>query len=556
VKAPNPKISQVFFFTAFATLVWCALPPHVICLGDDFGYYRSVLATAFKARPWTDEWLEPWAASLSTLSAVIFSFTGSFKMATHGLQALLAGVSLVGSMALLRRQGASTLSAALLGVLFLTNPTLFWKEIEFTGMVLYLPCLIGALYAVEARRWWLFTLCTVVAVASRQSALAWLTVPAIELMRATWARSRAEPPEWRGPAAAIGFTLAVFTLCSWGMNRTHAQEVMTTHMWQSVNLDAAFSVARVAAAIAFVCTGVALAMKGARAPAVKRSPSLAQRSIALVGAGLLWLGVSRGWYAVEVEHQLYQFGLGSLMIAACGALAVVGWFFVRLTLDWRWAATAVASVALVCLRGTAWDYYFADLAAIAFFATQPDDYKQWTMPTNNHAGAHRDWPRLTLFWASIITLVIIHQSTVRTAKHLVDNASAITVLCEQSLRTAAIEPADLSIAPFGFAGWHLYPHFIRHDGAGQVYIANFQNYLRPQNISVQTRGTGDQRPLGFPENIIAKDLFTIGWFERHEFILRRADTSREAPNRIDHTAYIPQPFPLSDAEWRAVIVDY
>jgi hypothetical protein len=152
---------------------------------------------------------------------------------------------------------------------------------------------------------------------------------------------------------------------------------------------------------------------------------------------------------------------------------------------------------------------FADLAAVAFFATQPDRSKQGPTLTNDEAGAHRRWPRLTLFWASVITLVTIHQSTVRTAKHLVDNANAITVLCGRALRTAAIEPADLSIAPFGFGGWHLYPHSIRHDGAGHVYIAEFQNYLRPQSVSLQTRGAGDPRPLASPENIVAKDVFTI-----------------------------------------------
>jgi len=59
-------------------------------LNDDFGYLRSVVSTLQRGRLWTDDWLEPWAAGLSLLSALLFKATDSFYFATYGLLALLA----------------------------------------------------------------------------------------------------------------------------------------------------------------------------------------------------------------------------------------------------------------------------------------------------------------------------------------------------------------------------------------------------------------------------------------------------------------------------------
>jgi hypothetical protein len=49
---------------AFGGLIVLTLPALVVVFNDDFGYLRSMLHTIRHARPWTDDWLEPWAASL------------------------------------------------------------------------------------------------------------------------------------------------------------------------------------------------------------------------------------------------------------------------------------------------------------------------------------------------------------------------------------------------------------------------------------------------------------------------------------------------------------
>src|SRR5215468_1977821 len=62
-------------------IIWFSFPPTTIVFNDDFGYLRSIAETIQHGRPWTDDWLEPWAASLSVLSALIFKVTGSFRTA-------------------------------------------------------------------------------------------------------------------------------------------------------------------------------------------------------------------------------------------------------------------------------------------------------------------------------------------------------------------------------------------------------------------------------------------------------------------------------------------
>src|SRR6188768_1716922 len=136
---------------------WAIFPPGVVLLNDDFGYLRSVLQTAARGRPWTDDWLEPWAASLSSISALIFRTSGSFRLATQGLQCVLWGVFVAAVFRLLHRRHSSW-HAVLLSFAICYTPTLFWKGIEFTSLVLYLPCLAIATGAALRNQWSLFAI--------------------------------------------------------------------------------------------------------------------------------------------------------------------------------------------------------------------------------------------------------------------------------------------------------------------------------------------------------------------------------------------------------------
>jgi hypothetical protein len=148
---------------------------------------------------WTDDWLEPWAAGLSMLSALLFNGTGSFYFAAYGLLALLATAAFFSAGRLLLARNLPIGRALLLALLGLTFPTLLWKQVQFTGLALYLPCLLVALRAAEARRWGVFTVAWLLAFSTRQSALAWAALPlsALVMDRRTGGRS------WLAPAASL-----------------------------------------------------------------------------------------------------------------------------------------------------------------------------------------------------------------------------------------------------------------------------------------------------------------------------------------------------------------
>ena len=145
----------------FGGLIFLLLPASVITLDDDFGYLRSVVETVRRGRPWTDDWLEPWSASISVLAGLVFRFAGSFKLAIHGTLVAAGVASLVGAVGLFLVRGLHAGRAISFAALLLTFPTLLWKSVEFTGMSLYLPCLLLALGAAERRRWGWFLLALV-----------------------------------------------------------------------------------------------------------------------------------------------------------------------------------------------------------------------------------------------------------------------------------------------------------------------------------------------------------------------------------------------------------
>ena len=177
---------------AFGLLIFALLPSGLGLLNDDFGYLRSAVETLQRRRPWTDDWLEPWAASLSALAALAYQATGSFQLAIHGSLAALAALTFWGTTRLLLARGSSQTAALLGSFLVLTFPTVLWKTVEFNGMAIYLPCLVLALCAAERRRWGQFLLWWALALATRQSAIIWLAMPLLSLAQ-SWVTRGREP---------------------------------------------------------------------------------------------------------------------------------------------------------------------------------------------------------------------------------------------------------------------------------------------------------------------------------------------------------------------------
>jgi hypothetical protein len=212
----------------FAVIQFSLLPHGVIAYNDDFGYLRSIVETAARHSPWTDDWLEPWAASLSAISAAVWRLTGSFRAAVHGTQVIAISLGYLAASALFVRRGFSVVASLAVSALLLSMPTILWKDLEFTGFFLNVACLLAAVYFIEHRRWGWFAAAAAVALASRQSAIAWLALPGWAIIKVLW--KRANLRSLFSPLVAILAVCACYAVCSIALNRTHAQEVMTSAM--------------------------------------------------------------------------------------------------------------------------------------------------------------------------------------------------------------------------------------------------------------------------------------------------------------------------------------
>jgi hypothetical protein len=537
-------------------LQFLLLPNRIIVFNDDFGYLRSVVETVQHGRPWTDDWLEPWAASLSVLCAIFWKLTGSFTTAIHGIQVVAVALGFTAAVLILVRRGFGLSGGVFAALVLYSFPTMLWKNCEFTAFPLYIACLLWAIYAYISERWVLYSFVTAVAVASRQSAVAWLAVPLVAGLFRLTSRER-NKAGFRSPVLAAAAIAGVYALCTMAMNRTHAQSVMTTAMWNSLQFGRVATTLSASAVIIFFCLGSANALHvafGRRAPFRKCSNH--RRFVAGVGLVIIIVGFVlfiSGRFAVEMEHGLFSTEAGKRYSCLLGVVAATGWLARPMRIDIKLVSAAVACAALTSLRGAVWDYYFVDLAIFAYFSVLAPLADREVGTHAEIATARHSLGRIAVSGVLIVVTVALHTRFVMQTKVALDNFSAQNVLAETALREGKIDVADLSFAPFGFTGWYLYPCFVAHDGARGSYIADFTHYLREGSITMQTRGADDPRPLEHAEQVVTAQNFRIAWTGRHTFLLRR-NTNFERPTlELNHLTTCFERFPLNDTEWRALL---
>lgn len=528
---------------AYGLAIYAALPAGVVACNDDFGYLKSVVQTLQHGRPWTDDWLEPWSASLSVLAAGLYLLLGHFPLAVHGLLAGLAAVSFLGAATLFHARGLrppATLAAA---AGLLTFPVLLWKTLEFTGVALYLPCLLWALWAAERKRWLLFGIAWAIAVASRQSAVAWLALPAVDLARHAIWRSPPGVPGWRGPAVVLAFAAPWLALLAGGMNPSHAQVVRTgAILWRANTAD---GLAAVAAGLAVFALSAGI---GAWAIGLGDSGRLRtwSRALLLPGATLA-VAVAAVDFRALLHWDVVSFGdpagffYGKLILAAAAA----GWVLVRIRLDPGPAVLAFASLVLLGVRGDRYDYYFADIALAAFFCLRaPAGAPPVPEPAPARV-AHAAWARVVV-GLGLLAAGSFHARFGHGLKLTLDRAWALCSLYEHALRAGKIQPGELRDAPFGYLGWHLHPlaaasggdNFRRFAGLGRRAPTVVWE-IAPPSPSLTPAGT------------LADETHRLGSVGRHRFILRRIAPAEAGDALVLGPRHVP--FPLDAAEWTQLI---
>lgn len=543
---------------AFGVLILGVLPEGVAALNDDFGYLRSVVETIRRGRPWTDDWLEPWSASLSAISALFYRLTGSFESGIHGALTLYAALAFGVATLLFRARSLGSAASLACAFLLLSFPTMLWKAVEFTSVALYLPCLLLAIWSAEREKWTWFGLAWIAALASRQSAVSWGLIPLLALIREGVpvfgsADRRHADRGWLAPLAVLGAAMGAFFALQAGMNQTHSQRVLTAHVGTWVTPHD--FVVTLALGTWVYATALGLGVWLAQPPRARlRSP---RERVSGALAFAVFVGFS-AWFAnnvhrIGIEHSLFRNPFAAVGAVVLFGMAAGGWWRRPTAPRIDFALAAFGSLGLVALRGAAWDYYFIDAALFGLFGTVPREISQ-------NASAPLVMPRIRA--ACAIVLVFIHGVFVLDLKTHVDRAFALCVISETALRENRLHPSELTFVPFGFLGWHLHRHFMHNEGRGSSNIAGFGCYLRPGAVEV---GQGYSRSLHFFRRFRheppADRTHLIGW-GRHsfvgvfsaEFYLLRFKSEAESPAAVKlPRSYEPQRFPLSDTEWRALI---
>jgi len=383
--------SPALLALGYGFLVYLIVPKWVIVMNDDFGYLRSIIETVQHGRPWTDDWLEPWAFSLSAISALLFQSTGNFYFATVGLQIVSAVLLFYFTVRLLTDRAIHSLAALLMTFLIVTFPSVFWKTLEFTALIVYLPCLLIALWACERKKWIVFFLAWALAFSSRQSAAVWLLFPAYAAFGHFVAR-RSRDMTRLVTFCCLGVVWAA--IIAFYANKTHAQEVITAQLWRHMD---AISIARNnALGLAVILTAMGLAAGAQRLSSghlIELGPMFHWRR-ALIGIAVLLCALPFALSAesfLNVEQSGFDGSLGRWYVRGMIAAGVAGWMIGQPKILSSHLLIALASVFLGSVRRDVFDYYFIDAALLGFFSVTPHSSVR-NLQASLAPKAPRAWP--------------------------------------------------------------------------------------------------------------------------------------------------------------------
>lgn len=555
----QPNRRERFLFlgvaTAFGLLVWAILPGWPVATNDDFGYLRSVMETIQHGRPWTNDFLEPWSLSLAAVSAGIFKVTGSMYWATIVLQTAMAAVScwLVGRIAL--DCGYQTIASAGLALFVLTFPTILWKQIEYTAMVVYLPCFLAALWFAGRKRWTWFFLAWAVAVASRQSAVAWLAIPVLAGVEAA-IRERAFA-RLKVPALLVVAGAGWFLLVRSYANETHAQRYITSHLISNLSFQTVWINFRIGLWVLAMSAGCAsLLFRALRRQPDQRRPGTAFRLVTVaVAVGLLAaLLLPADSLVLPCEHPFFENSWAVAYLKGLVVVAAGGWLLAPPSFRWPMLGAAFAALLLTSLRAGLWDYYLVDAALLAFFAVGSGAVEPAAGAASAFRG-HRLW--MVLGSVLVLTLICLQVNATKTLNQSIDQKAGAGAVLEKALRAGWMQPTELSDAPLGLIAWHLLPYYLAHEGKHSADLGGFNAYVGSNAVSVMVQDLNRKelrlfRKLGAPPdpNHPFSGIHPHGWFRYARYTLERPGGSKPAQVALDPATYRYEPFPLSDAEWR------
>ncbi|MFZ4768115.1 MAG: hypothetical protein ACOYMN_24470, partial [Roseimicrobium sp.] len=546
-----------------------ALPNMVITMDDDFWYLRSVIETAQRGRPWTAEWLTPWAASSSTLSALLLSLTGSMQFAVHANLIVAGGMAFYGLTAHFLALGWGVTRSALLGFALLALPSLFFMHLMFTSVGLYMGCLWLCAWFGLRRNWLCFTIFWCIGVAARQSAVAWLALPCWALLQALWThRSSAwTKTEFRKPFLVLCTASIWVVALMLTMNKTMGQKLSFGQMEQTLSLQrlgVPVVLSLFSLLTGFGWSGIAALVGGDQT----RRPlftgwwaAVATPLAATAGA----LSAQWGFTHILATHPCYGDPFAPWFFLLLGAAAGAGLVLRSRSVRADALLAALGSCCLVVLYGGTFDYHYNDVLLWGFLAGLP--------MTGASADALQTtpWPwRSALGWAALLLLCAWNLYCYPKLKLQQDRMAGLNRLYEKAFREGKLRPHEAGQITFGHCGWVFEDYYAHTDRQKIPTIGGFVNYTDSWD---GRRGTGvltehfkpissyrewfprhNNRKLADSKAVVrvAAIQAPILWKHRARYSLMMAPREGPRPGQwdIDYGKFKPNPFPLNDAEWQ------
>ena len=562
----------------FGLLVWLTLPGAVVVCDDDFSYLRSVAETIRRGRPWTDDWLNPWAAASSCLSAIIFKLTGSFRLAIHATLVLAASATFLGMATFIRNQKFDPFLAIGTTAMVLASPVVFFMSLMYTSVPVYTACLWFCLWMSCKRQWLAFFVFWIVGVCSRQSAIVWLALPATLCLQEMWLHRSVFPRRvtFVLPLATGCLGLLAFIGIKALMNPTTGQAVVIQTL--KSGFIARDALVPLGAGILALTAGYGISCLlsyfrgGASVTRHAHPGGNLPRLAGLVLAGIV--GACAGMWVqknLSFTHWSQIMDNRDPLMILVGCLAGCGIALHPVRPRWHYFVPALGVIALLCLYSGTFDYYFTEVFCYGLVsglrppALAPDAVLQ---PSRiRRAGA--------LLVAAIMTICL--GRTCLCLKIQQDYALATIQIHEAALRRGILKPHQIGFTTFGYLGWQWEPYYRMTQGYRSTKdLANFRVWKEPWHGN---HGTGMviQYPRFLASSRLAKNLLPMKnprsfkgkpdvvdlidsharflWIFDNKIVLKRGGSQPQDRSMIpvDYTKYHREPFPLDDAEWDSYI---
>lgn len=503
---------------------------------DDFGYLQSVIETLERGRPHTHDWLAPYTAASSTLSALAYRVTGDFPLSTWGLQAAFVLANFILLYRILRTRLPPGPSAWL-SLLIASQPIYWYKCAEFGGNIFTFTFVLAAFWAYLHGRWALFFAAAFLAFANRQNSVALLVLPLYHILR-------------DGKGARKAFLVAgllAFAIGGAGlhvaMNRSFAQ----VHSIYG-GIDRTMAAGIVKSIFVGIYIGLAYLsffrwLLGSRALENLRInlrkpwiPGAATVLFACIPmAGSLPLVDFQAPFIGSLDH---AHGIQYALIVIIPALLWI--------LDWRAlrfdAAFCLcgAYIVLTSMRGFWFDIYLLDVGlAVLVFVLRGEPLPGPGKPS----------------LAFILVLLAAHLGWAYGFKIMSDKNALSNQVYEKLERLDKVQVENMTDATFGYAGWKLFDY--SRDNEPFTQFAGFLRHIHKDRVVLETELPWRREfKRGAPDGaeILEQGAAPIGFFHlRYRVMdLHAGEDWSIAQGRflsLDVEKYREKIFPLNRKEW-------